>query len=155
MPSDFPDSPVIDRRLRAAVAGSPSAEAVTRIQQKLNKSLRPVRPLPSDSALVIACVAAFVLLSAICAEPAGFFGFETLSMIQKLVVYGCLLVSATLLAMAVVNQMIPGSKRRVPPLLAVLFPIFVFAIAVPLLFPSYTMNHFVRTGFPCLRIGVI
>jgi hypothetical protein len=51
--------------------------------------------------------------------------------------------------------MIPGSKRRVPPALAILFPLLALGVATPVLFPDMGVADFVRRGYPCLRLGLI
>jgi hypothetical protein len=71
------------------------------------------------------------------------------------VYYGSFLLLASLFAMDVVEQIIPGSRRRVKPgVLIAGAALFLVALA-PVLFENFTLGHFVKNGVPCLEFGTI
>lgn len=133
----------------------PSAERVAAIQERINAAHQPVRALPSNAILIAGCTVVFVLLAIAGAAFVGFPGFRALSKTQMLVEYSAVLGSAAFLSACLVAQIIPGSRLRVPPLLAVLVPLVLLGLLIPLLFPQFTMNEYVRRGIPCLRLGTL
>ena len=149
----LPESPEeLFREIRDA---EPDPAHMMSIQHALAGSKRSVRPLPSDAALAAVLVGAFLLIALAAALPVGYAGFDALSIAQKLVMYGSLLLSAGILGLAVIEQMVPGARRRVPVALAIAFPILAMAFIVPFLFPDFSTRNFVRQGVPCLRLGLL
>jgi hypothetical protein len=134
---------------------APDRSRLTAIRARLLVAERPVRALPSDAVLFLLLMAGFVALAVVGAIPFGFPGFHLLTAIQKIILYAAVLLSAGLLSAGVVEQMIPGSRWRIYPALAVLFPLIALGAIVPLLFPNFGMADFVSRGMPCLRLGLI
>jgi hypothetical protein len=134
---------------------TPSPERVAAIRKTAAASLKRVRPLPSNAVLIAISTIVFVLAAIAEASIVGFPGFHALSLTQMLVEYSAVLASAVVLSISVVAQMIPGTRLRVPPVLALLGPLVLLGLLIPLLFPDFTMNDFVRTGVFCLRLGTL
>ncbi len=134
---------------------TPSAARLASIEARLDGDRKAVRPLPPDSFLAAVSLAAFVALAILGAWPFGYSGMHARSTGQMLAEYAAVFISAAALALAVVEQMIPGAKRRVPPALAVLFPVVALLVIVPSLFPFFGAESFVQRGIPCLRLGLI
>ena len=151
--SELPEDPRLDREFAAAASGQPDPEKLAKLEQRLNASLKPVRPLPSDAVLVLLCILAFTALAVAGTVPVGFFGLFALAPYQMGVLYSLVIVSAVLLALALVSQMIPASRQRVWPALALLFPLVMLVIAVPMIFPDLGTAHFFDQGMPCLLLG--
>jgi hypothetical protein len=141
--------------LEELIHAAPGSDRVAAIRKALTESLRPVRPLPPDAVLVLISLAVFLALTVVGALPVGFSGFHAMGEIPRMVVYPTVLIAAVLLSMGLVEQTIPGSRRRVPALVAVLFPFVALGLAIPLLFPDHGFADFVREGYPCLRLGLI
>jgi len=135
--------------------GTPSPDRIESIQRLVVSSMYPVRPLPSNRVLVSSVLGLFVLLAFICTLPFGWLGLHALSSGQKLLYFGLILLLAYVLGRAVVEDMIPGSLRRVnrPVLIGGAFPLA--GAAVALLFPSFATVRFVHFGIPCLRLGLV
>jgi hypothetical protein len=133
----------------------PSAAHVEAIRNRILGDLNPVKPLPSDGALVTAMTACFICLGVACAIPIGWKGFHAMTVSQRLADYVVILLCAVSLALALTGEIIPGARRRVSPVF-VLVAVFAIAIAVTaVLFPDYSTAQFVRKGVPCLTIGTV
>jgi len=133
----------------------PAHERLDAIRGLITSSLAPVRPLPSNGALVLLAVAGFIAFSALVTIPLGFNGFHHLSANQKLAYYAVILLSAALLSAAIIQDMIPGSKRRLPPGSAIVLPVVALALVVFVLFPRLDFAHFIELGLPCLETGIL
>ena len=85
----------------------------------------------------------------------GFLGFHHLSLPQKLAYYSVISLSAAVLATTLVKGIVPGSRYRIAPGLAMLLALVALVFIVVALFPELDFNRFVRRGLPCLRLGTI
>lgn len=147
----------IDEVLRKA-AGAPHAvdpALLKRVADSIQRSLRPVRPLPSTRVLTAALwlICAAVALAG--AARAGFFGIEKMDLVERALVFSTLAVLAWVAGTEFVNEMIPGSRRRLSPgrLLAVGSVVLVGVFA--LLFRDHRIDHFVSSGIACLLAGLL
>ncbi len=130
-------------------------EMLRHIADSIKPSLRPVRPLPPawlmTGGLVLACAA----VSLAGAARAGFFGFAKMDLLDRWLIFPALVILACVAGGAFVQEMIPGSLRRVSPgtLLgsgcAVLLGVF------GLVFRDYQVDHFFSIGIVCLVTGFI
>ncbi len=116
--------------------------------------LRPVRPLPSDASMISLCMALFVAFSVAIAAPFGFGGFQQLTPGERMLYYTVVLICAAGFSLVTVQEIIPGSRRRITPAFVVAGSILVLALVSAVLFPSFELGHFVELGIPCLRLGV-
>ena len=136
-------------------AAEPESARVAEIRRTLSRSLKPVLPLPSNRVLTALLVGAFVALAVAGALPVGFERLRILSFSQCFFYYSLLLLSASVLAAAVVQEMIPGTQRRIPLAVTILVPPVAIALLVLVLFPDIETRHFVERGIPCLRLGLL
>jgi hypothetical protein len=136
-------------------AAEPLAAGVEAIRNRIVGDLSPVKPLPSDLALVTAMVAGFICLGVACAIPIGLKGFHAMTVVQRLADYVVILLCAVSLAVALTGEIIPGARRRVSPgfVVAVVFAMTI--VVTGLLFPDYSTAQFIRKGVPCLAIGTV
>jgi hypothetical protein len=136
-------------------AAEPPVARLEAIRNRISGSLRPVKPLPSDRVLVTTLTAGFICLGVLCAIPIGLKGYHVMRTAQKMADYAAILFCALILALVLTGEIIPGSRRRVSPALA-LAALFAVMIAVTtLLFPDYSTAQFIRRGIPCLAIGTV
>ncbi|HEY3936690.1 MAG TPA: NrsF family protein [Bryobacteraceae bacterium] len=148
-----------DKELRAMFDGLrtpgdlPDAERVERIQRRIASSLKPVKPLPSDRALLLIGLGCFAALALLPTIHFGDSALHVLSGVQEFAYYGVIALLAILFAAAIVEQMIPGSKRRLNARMLVIGSFFSLALLACLLFENFSMDHFVAHGWPCLRLG--
>ena len=136
-------------------AAEPSATHVEAIRNRIIGDLSPVKPLPSDLALVTAVTAGFMCLGIVCALPIGLKGFHAMTTAQRLTDYFVILFSALILAVALTGEIIPGARRHLSSVFTVAAVFAVTIIVTALLFPYYSTNQFVRKGVPCLTIGTL
>jgi hypothetical protein len=136
-------------------AGKPSTVRVDAIRNRIAGGLSPVKPLPSDRALVTAMTAGFICLGIACAILIGLKGFHAMTLAQRLADYVVILFCAVSLALALTGEIIPGARRRVSAgfVVAVVFAMTI--VVTGLLFPDYSTAQFIRKGVPCLAIGTV
>jgi hypothetical protein len=114
-----------------------------------------VRPLPLTwvlvSGLVLICATAAVAGAA----RAGFYGIEKLSLMERMLIFPTLGILMWVTGTAFVNEMIPGSRRRVTPGGLVGLCCVALLCVFALLFRDYRADHFVRAGIVCLFAGLL
>ena len=139
-------------------AGGPhvlKAETLQRVSDSIKTSLRPVRPLPPTwvlaGGLVLVCAA--VALAG--AARAGFYGIGKMDFLERALIFSTLVVSAWVVGIGFVHEMIPGSRRHIAPgaLLAIVSGLSVCVFA--LLFRDYQTSAFFSAGIACLLTGLL
>jgi hypothetical protein len=130
-------------------------QALQRVEATLLPSLRPVRPLPSDTVLIFSLFALFIGFSILAALPVGLGGLHTLSLQQKVLDYSAIALCALCLAYVVVKYMIPGSRKRFGAAAGILFTVLFLFLLTTILFPDMKTDHFVGHGIYCLRFGCL
>jgi hypothetical protein len=134
---------------------APDPARLAEIRGRFAKAAAPVRLLPSNAAMMLLALGLFVVLSILFTVPVGFRGFAKLSAGQAVIEYSLLLLLALVLAGGVAGQMIPGSRRIVPPVTSVILAIVLLSVTAAMLFPDFGTRDFVRRGIPCLRLGLL
>jgi hypothetical protein len=130
-------------------------EMLPSVAESIKLSLRPVRPLPPTWLMTSELVLVCAVVSLAGAARAGFFGFEKMDVLERLLIFPALAIYAWLAGNEFVDEMIPGSLRRYSPgaLLglgsAALLGVFA------LLFHDYQIDHFVSIGIVCLLTGLL
>lgn len=133
----------------------PDEKRLEEIRGLITSRLNPVRPLPSNPVLIAIALASFALIPLLGTMYGGHRALHVLSPFQMVVYYGSFLLLASLFAMAVLEQIIPGSKRRLKPgVLMAGAALFLVALA-PVLFENFVLGGFVKHGVPCLEFGTI
>jgi hypothetical protein len=133
----------------------PALATLQRVADSIKPSLRPVRPLPPTWAVTAGLVLICAAVSLAGAARAGFFGFEKMDVLERLLIFPALVILAWVAGVAFMHEMIPGSRRRVSPraLLglasAALLALFAF------LFRDYRTDHFISVGIVCLLTGFL
>jgi hypothetical protein len=139
----------------AGTARAVDAAVLKRVADAIEPTLAPVRPLPPPwrltAGLVLVCAA--VALAA--AARAGFYGFEKLGVLGRVLIFCALGILAWLAASGLVRELIPGSRRRLgaSALLALVSAVLLGVFA--LLFHDYRTDHFVAAGLVCLTTGIV
>lgn len=137
----------------APSGAQPASERVQRIQELLGTRRDSVRPLPSDGVLTWQCFAIFAAFAMLAALPFGYDGFRVLNGYQKLAYFSVISIDAIWLALVVVREMIPGSKRKASAWLVMAAALASLALLVALLFHNFDLDRFVARGVFCLRLG--
>ncbi len=131
------------------------AETLQRLADSIKPSLHPVHPLPPawlmTSGLVFICAA--VALAG--ATRAGFYGIENMGLLERALIFPILLVFAWVAGSGFVREMIPGSRRRVPPSALLSIVIVLLVCVFALLFRDYRTSDFFSAGIACLLTGFL
>ncbi len=133
----------------------PASERLDAIRALSSRSLGPVRPLPSNTTLILFAVAGFIAFSVFATIPVDFAGYQRLLLSQKLLYYAVIVLSAALLSATLVKEMIPGSKRRLSPGLSIALGVVSVALVALALFPRPDFDRFAKLGLPCLELGTV
>lgn len=134
---------------------APDPKRLAEVRKAFVESAAPVRPLPSNGAMMAVCLGVFILLGVALAMPVGFYGFAKMSMAARWMEYPVVLLVALVLAGGVVEQMIPGSRRTLRPVWGIVFAIVLLSLTAVLLFPNFDTTRFVPRGIGCLRYGLL
>ena len=126
-----------------------SPEKRRKIQGILTSSLTPVKPLPSQSRLVLVFLAVFAASAAGLIAIMDKAGFHLMTEAQMIWMGAILVCGAILFSLALAWRMVPASRQR--------FPLsFVLALSgvgviggIAILFPWRTSSSFVSEGRPC------
>jgi hypothetical protein len=137
----------------AGIDGQPTLEEIAGIKKLLSSNLRPARSLPSDRKLVTLLLLFFISFAVLAAWPFHYFGLHALTANQMAIYFGVIAACAFLCAVAIVQEMIPGSQRRIRPALAIALGATGLVTVTVILFPNFDSSHFVRYGMGCFRVG--
>lgn len=132
-----------------------SPARVAAIEQRVLSTLTPVRSLPSNRRLAAIALGIGGVIAVVCAFPFGYFAFKSLSAGQMAAYYSLIAAVGVFLAVAIAQDMIPGTKRTVSRPVLVTGAFVSLAAAVIFLFPIFTAPLFVQLGIPCLRLGTL
>jgi hypothetical protein len=143
------------RALNVAVpAGRPSLATLRQIEQGIAADLRPVRPVAPKSYVFAALVVIFACFVAVGVSRLGAFAIRFMSPLQVGVILGTLAISTALLAYSLVNQMVPGSRHRIPPSLLPVGIMSALTVAIAVLFQFQHERAFLPNAWACLRAGI-
>ena len=132
----------------------PSESVLQRIEVAILQNLKPIRPLPPSHILLLGCAISFLSVVIVGALLLGMNGWSALSLLHRIAVFTTLAISAILLSISMVRQMVPGSKHMIAP------AIVIFAIPVTLMlmiqatFRSQPEPTFVASGIMCIKNGL-
>jgi hypothetical protein len=141
--------------LNAPGEASLDTRSLRELTTRLTDSLAPARVLPSDATLRILLFGFFAAFSLLMTVPFGFFGFEALSIGQKITYYGLLGALGLFLSIVIVKELIPGSRRFLRASLLLTIPLLLLVGTTIILFQNFDATEFVELGIPCLRLGLI
>ena len=131
----------------------PQAARVEQISKLIRSSLKPVRPLPSDGAMIGIAVILFLGFSILVGVFMGGQGFRSLTALQRWIYYAAITVSAVLFGAATVQEMIPGSRKRISGSAVTAISFASIGAIVIVLFRNFELADFVKIGVPCLIMG--
>lgn len=132
-----------------------SPAALRRIADSLADNLRPVRPLAPARYFAGAFAAIFVSIVALSVYRLGAFAIAVMTPLQTTAILSTLAIGTGLLVYSLVNQMVPGSRHRIPPaLLTAGITVFV-AMAMAVLFQAQQEENFWGNAWVCIRAGTL
>ena len=123
------------------------------IRSAVTSQLKPARPLPRNPVLVAISLAAFALIVLLGSLDGGHMALTMMSGPKMVAYFGALLLLAVLFSFAIVDQIIPGSKRRINPITLLAGAALLLVVLTPVLFQNFELRGFVEGGWPCLKFG--
>ena len=138
----------------AGEASGPSTGQLRLIETRIIGNLKPVRPLPPSWVFLFACTLIFLCVIAAGAMRLGANGWGALNMAQRAAVFATLAAGAVVLALSMVRQMAPGSKRSLAPAALPVAVLAVLMLAIVSGFRWHEESAFVPDGLKCLRNGL-
>lgn len=150
------DSDIDDILKRAAGATRDVDPALLdRISQSIGRSPGAVRPLPSSwilaSGLVLIC-AVVALTGGMLFKP---YGVQKMNALEAGVIFSVLGILVSLAAVLCVAEVVPGSRRPLPPWMLLLAACAGLAAVFALLFHDYSSDRFISQGMRCLTTGLL
>jgi hypothetical protein len=133
----------------------PDNERLARLKEHIGDAATAVRPLPSDPVMFSIFLFLFLAFSILLAMPVGYQGFLRLSVLQRGYDYSAILLVAALFCVAIVQEIVPGAKRRINPLTLLVLCVMLLSATTVALFPNFDLAYFVKLGVPCLRFGLL
>jgi hypothetical protein len=132
----------------------PSASLLRRINAGILEDLRPIRPLAPSRILHLGCAIVFLAVVAVGALLLGMNGWGALSLVQRIVVFSTLVVSAVLLSISMIRQMVPGSKHILAPAVLVVSILVGLLMVIAATFRSRPEPAFLASGVMCMKNGL-
>jgi len=138
-----------------APADMPPPAALSKIADSLAANYRSVHPLAPARYFVGAFVGIFVSIVALSIYRLGAFAIVVMTPLQTTAILSTLAIGTGLLVYSLVNQMVPGSRHRIPPApLAVGITILV-AMVIVVLFQVQQEENFWGNAWACIRAGTL
>lgn len=147
----------IDEILKQAAETPHSVDPslLDRVSKSIEPSMQPVRALPRGpvltGGLVLICAAVAVLGAA----RAGFYGFEKLGSLERVLIFATLAIFAWLASTVYAGAMIPGSRSRVRAGTLMGTGCLALLAVFAMVFHDYQTTHFVAAGVVCLTVGLL
>jgi hypothetical protein len=126
-----------------------SPEIRRKVQGILTSSLTPVKPLPSQSRLLLEFLSVFVVCAVGLIAIMDKAGFHLMTAAQMASMAAILAGGGILFSLIVAWQMVPGSRQRFPLSLVLALSGFGVFGGIALFFPWQTSHAFVSEGWPC------
>jgi len=135
-------------------AGPVDAALLARVTASMSQSIAPVRPLASSLTLASALFAIASLYAATVASWIGMYGVRKMTAGAIALMFSLLAVITAVAAIHAVDEMIPGSVRRIASWQLLTLAILAFAAVDAVLFQDYSLGNFLPNGVACLKAGL-
>ena len=148
----YPTEAELERRLDAWAEADPieaRAELQRELSRALGASLKLVKPLPSNRALVLQFLLAFAACAAVVIAILDKVGIHAMTAAQVGGMTAVLASGGVFFSLDLVSRMIPGNRIELPFLFGLALVLLGVAAAIALLFPWRMPAAFVAEGWPC------
>jgi hypothetical protein len=156
---DNPRDADLERKLETWAASQSDTQLRPEIQRKLRSlllsSLTPVKPLPTQSRLVLALLAVFAACSAGLIAVIDSSGFHLMTGAQMGFMAAILTGGSILFSLALAWRMVPGSRQRFPLWLVLALSGLGVIGGMALFFPWQVSHTFVSEGWPCAAMELM
>ena len=138
-----------------AVRAPVSPELLASIASSLKPAMRPVKPLAPTWVLASGLVTVSLGVAVASGAWSGLAGVASMGWLERVTIFGTLMLLAAVAATELVNAMIPGSHRRLSSMALVSIACLGMLALFALEFHDYHTEHFVVSGMACLVAGVL
>jgi hypothetical protein len=135
------------------VVDAPAPATMRYIAESIATDLRPVRPMAPAGYFFGAFLGIIVSIAALAVYRMGAHAIAVMTPLQSVAILGALVVSTGLLTYSLVQQMVPGSRHRIPPRLLPVVITISLTIAIAVLFQFQHEQNFWPGNWACLRAG--
>jgi hypothetical protein len=132
----------------------PSESVLRRIQVGILEDLKPIRLLAPSSILLLGCAISCLSVVTLGALLLGMNGWGALSLVQRIVVFSTLAVSAVFLAVSMIRQMVPGSNHILAPAVLLVSIVVGIMMVIAATFRSRPEPAFLASGVMCMKNGL-
>ena len=132
-----------------------SPAALRKIAESLAGDLRPVRPLAPARYFVGTFVGIFVSIVTLSVYRLGAFAIAVMTPLQTTAILSTLAIGTSLLVYSLVNQMVPGTRHRIPPALLAVGITILVAMVMAVLFQVQQEENFWGNAWVCIRAGTL
>ncbi len=133
--------------------GSASPATLRQIERAMVADFRPVRPVAPARRRFLSFAGIFGCFVAFGVYRMGAFAIAVMSPLQAWAILSALAISAGLMGYSLANQMVPGSRHRIPPRLLASGILISLAVAIVLLFQFQHEADFWTGNWGCIRAG--
>jgi hypothetical protein len=133
--------------------GATLPASLDRIERRMVADLRPVRPMTHWSGFFAVFAVVFGSFVAFGVYRMGAFALAIMSPLQAWAILSALAISSGLMAYSLANQMVPGSRHRVPPQLLPGGILILLTVAIVILFQFQHERDFWARNWGCIRAG--
>jgi hypothetical protein len=123
------------------------------IERRLVANLRPVRPIAPKRYIFVSMMAIFAVTAVLGLSRFKASAIAAMTPLQMDAIFRALAISAGLLAYSLADQMIPGSRYRVPPDSVPLVMMSLLMVSVAVLFQFQHERSFWFRAWVCIRGG--
>ena len=131
----------------------PSPATLRQIAEGIATNLRPVRPVAPARYFFGAFVGIFVSIVALSVYRMGAFAIAVMTPLQTAAILSALASAPVCWLTRWCNQMVPGSRHRIPPRLLPVGITISLTIAIAVLFQFQHERHFWGNAWACIRAG--
>jgi hypothetical protein len=142
---------ILDEGARTPIVGE---RLVRQIQGEITENLKAVRPLPASRFFLFACGIILLIVVAVGAMPFGMNGWANLTSFQRVGVFATLTLSATLLTLSMVAQMVPGGRQALKPGAVPVLVLSTLVAVIAIMFRPREDSGFMASGIACIRNGL-
>lgn len=158
MPENSHDNNFEDRLEKWAAAPPEtqlSPEILRKVEAMLTSSLTAVKPIPSQTKLILRFLAVFAACAGGLIAILSKAGFHLMTGVQMALIATILASGGILFSFTLAWRMVPGSRWPLPFSLVLTFSALVPIAGITLLFPWRTSAAFVSEGWPCAALELI
>jgi hypothetical protein len=138
---------------RGGPVGAPTADLLSAIESAITAKLRPVRPLAPAGVFLFASIVIFVGVVTVATIASGTNGWTALRVAERIAVLAAAAGGAVPVAVSMIGQMTPGSKRVADPAGLLFAILMALLLVIAVAFRPNPEVDFIANGLACMKRG--